>query len=52
MKGGEKLEQNKKEEYKKPAIKTEEIELNVYGQYGEVEPPVAQLQPFFGLCCP
>lgn len=43
------MEEKKKEIYEKPAIKTEEIELNVYGQYGDG--PVQQLQPFFGLCC-
>ncbi len=40
-----------KEEYQKPQILSEMIEIGVYGQYGESQ-PIAQLQPFFGLCCP
>ena len=44
------MEEEKKEIYEKPAIRTEEIELNVYGNYG-VQGPIPALQPFFGLCC-
>lgn len=39
-----------KETYVKPEIRTEEIELNVYGQYAQS--PIQQMQPFFGLCLP
>lgn len=45
-----KMEEKKKEFYEKPEIRTEEIELNAYGQYATA--PVPQLQPFFGLCPP
>lgn len=44
------MEENKREIYEKPAIRTEEIELGVYGEYQTS--PVPQLQPFFGLCPP
>jgi len=39
-----------KETYEKPEMRTEEIEIGVYGNYETS--PVAQLQPMFGLCCP
>ena len=39
----------KREEYKKPEIRSETIEIGAYGQYGES--PVQALQPLFGLCC-
>ncbi len=38
-----------KEKYNKPEIRSEELEIGVYGQYGGG--PIQQLQPFFGLCC-
>jgi len=38
-----------KETYEKPAIKTETMELGVYGQYGGG--PIQMMQPFFGICC-
>jgi hypothetical protein len=44
------LEEKGKEVYEKPIIRTEEVELNAYGNYGG-ESPIQQLQPFFGLCC-
>jgi hypothetical protein len=42
------LKKKKKEVYQKPEIKSETVEMGVYGQYQ----PVPQLQPFFGLCPP
>jgi hypothetical protein len=43
--------QGRKETYRKPEIRSETIEIGVYGNYnGEL--PVPQLQPFFGLCPP
>jgi hypothetical protein len=44
------LKKHEKETYEKPKMRTEEIELSAYGQYGSG--PLAQLQPMFGLCCP
>ena len=38
-----------KEKYCKPEIRSEEIEVGVYGDGGY---PIPQLQPFFGLCPP
>jgi len=43
-------EDAKKETYEKPEIRTEEIELFAYGEYGGG--PVQVVHPFFGLCCP
>ena len=39
-----------KEEYCKPEIKSETIDIGVYGNYGDTA-PIPELQPFFGLCC-
>lgn len=39
-----------REEYSKPEIRSEEIEMGVYAQ-GSPE-PINQLQPMFGLCPP
>ena len=39
-----------KEVYQKPEIRSEKIEIGVYGAYGG-DLPIPQLQPFFGLCC-
>ena len=36
-----------REEYHKPEIRSEAIGIGVYGEY-----PIAQLNPFFGLCPP
>lgn len=41
----------KKEVYEKPEIRSEKVEMTVYGQEYTTE-PVPQLQPFFGLCPP
>ena len=42
----------KKEMYEKPEIKTEELEVNVFGTYGgDGGGPIPALMPFFGLCC-
>ena len=46
----EKVVTEKREAYEKPEIRTEKVDIGVYGQYGAG--PVQQLQPFFGLCCP
>jgi hypothetical protein len=39
----------KKEVYQKPEIRSEKIEIGVYGAYGDG--PIPELQPFFGQCC-
>lgn len=44
-------EDAKKETYEKPEIRTEEIELFAYGEYGGGG-PIQVVHPFFGLCCP
>jgi len=36
-----------REEYSKPEIRSEEIEVGVYGEY-----PISQMQPWFNLCPP
>ncbi|RCV62724.1 hypothetical protein C5S53_17625 [Methanophagales archaeon] len=38
----------KREEYNKPEVKSETIEIGAYGQY---EGPIPQMDPFFNLCC-
>jgi len=38
-----------REEYHKPRIKSEAIEIGAYGEY---EGPIPEVEPFFGLCCP
>ncbi len=48
----EKVVTEKREAYEKPEIRTEKIDIGVYGNYGEGPGPIPQLQPFFGLCCP
>ena len=40
----------KKEQYEKPELKTENIEMGSFGQAGPAG-PVAYLQPNFGICC-
>jgi hypothetical protein len=41
----------KKEVYQKPEIKSETVEISVYGNYGATG-PIPQAQPMAGLCCP
>jgi hypothetical protein len=40
----------KKEQYEKPELKTEELEIGSFGQAGP-SGPVQYLQPNFGICC-
>ena len=47
QKGGDVRKKMVKEIYCKPEIRSEEIEVGVYGEY-----PIAQMQPWFGLCPP
>ena len=42
--------EEKKEAYQKPEIKSETVEISVYGNYGTA--PIPQDMPFFGLCPP
>ena len=44
------MENIKKEKYEKPEIRTEKVEIGVYGDYGGGG-PIQSMQPFFGLCC-
>jgi len=37
----------KREEYSKPEIRSEELEMGVYGDY-----PIPAVDPYFGLCPP
>jgi hypothetical protein len=38
----------KKEQYEKPEIKAEELEIS---SFGSVAGPIQYLQPNFGICC-
>ncbi len=41
-----------KKAYKTPQLKTEKVEIGVFGQYGGGSVgPIAVLNPLFGLCC-
>jgi hypothetical protein len=44
--------QGRKETYRKPEIRSETVEIGVYGNYGVPEDPFPQLLPYFGLCPP
>jgi len=41
-----------KEEYHKPEIRSETIEIGAYGGGGYGQGPIQYLQPLFGACCP
>ena len=41
----------KKKAYKTPEIRSEKLEMGVFGIYGGTSQPVEALEPYFGLCC-
>jgi len=47
QKGGDVRKKMRREEYCKPEIRSEEIEVGVHGEY-----PIPEMQPFLYLCPP
>jgi len=47
QKGGDVRKKMRREEYSKPEIRSEEIEVGVYGEY-----PIPEMEPFLYLCPP